>query len=525
MFKNKATRFALLVSTLNLVLYQYPFFQYVLKEIDLFSWNGLGLSLSLVVMMLVLNALVFYLLVALLGRWAKLPVVLFFCLNAVALYFVNTYHVLIDESMIGNVFNTNFEEAGSFFSWNFVLYLGFLGLLPSVLILNLELVRDSFKAVVLKFVATVLFAVLIAYANAPNWLWVDKHVPTFGSLVMPWSYTINTFRYHLHKSQREQVAKQLPDAKILDDEKAVVVLVIGESARQGNFSLYGYERETNPLLQKLNVQCYKASSCATYTRAGVKCILDYKCTDELFEALPDYLSRVGVFVQWRTTNTGEPHFSRVKRTERSDLMQTANVDSLETEYDELLLAGLEETIASASKKKIFIVMHTSTSHGPSYNKKCPERIKLFRPECSTVDLSKAEHSSLINAYDNTILYTDYLLASIIKRLKSLKNVKSSMIFVSDHGESLGEKNLYMHGLPKSVAPKEQYEIPFIIWSSEKQKISVLEVASSRVGFAKSSEDSVKQSEERIVSQHNVFHSVLDFLSVSSPIYDDELSLL
>ena len=116
--------------------------------------------------------------------------------------------------------------------------------------------------------------------------------------------------------------------------------------------------------------------------------------------------------------------------------------------------------------KILIVLHTSTSHGPSYYKKYPVQFEHFTPVCKSVELSNCSKVELINAYDNSIVYTDYILSKVIEDLKDLSEYKSTMIFVSDHGESLGEKNLYMHGLPMSIAPKEQYEIPFIVWTSE-----------------------------------------------------------
>jgi lipid A ethanolaminephosphotransferase len=148
-------------------------------------------------------------------------------------------------------------------------------------------------------------------------------------------------------------------------------------------------------------------------------------------------------------------------------------------------------------------LHTSTSHGPTYNKKYPPQFETFKPVCNSVELGKCSQTELINAYDNTIVYTDYILAQVIENLQALKDYKSTMIFVSDHGESLGEKNLYMHGVPLSLAPKEQYEIPFIVWVSEGSK-------------------HVKSINK--ITQSYVFHSVLNFLNIQSPIYNEELNI-
>lgn len=163
----------------------------------------------------------------------------------------------------------------------------------------------------------------------------------------------------------------------------------------------------------------------------------------------------------------------------------------------------EGTNSRQQKNKILVVLHTSTSHGPTYSKKYPAQFETFKPVCNSVELGNCSKEELINAYDNTIVYTDYLLHDIIEDLKQLSGYKSTMIFVSDHGESLGEKNLYMHGVPLSIAPKEQYEIPFIVWVSD----------SSR---------QLKPNKD--LTQNYVFHSVLNFLSIQSPIYDEKMNI-
>jgi lipid A ethanolaminephosphotransferase len=172
-------------------------------------------------------------------------------------------------------------------------------------------------------------------------------------------------------------------------------------------------------------------------------------------------------------------------------------------YDGILTSGLKEVIESSPSDKLFIVLHTSTSHGPIYYSKYPAEFERFTPVCTTVEMASADATELMNAYDNTILYTDYLIHSVIQTLKSVTTRRSAMIFVSDHGESLGENNLYMHGVPMALAPKEQVEIPFIVWSSE-------------------GTESVKELEE--VGHYHTFHSVLDFLGVESEIFDRDKSI-
>lgn len=292
----------------------------------------------------------------------------------------------------------------------------------------------------------------------------------------------------------------LPDARIATDSRDVCVLVIGESARRANFSLYGYGRPTNPLLERDSVTALMADAAATYTTAGVKAILDHKPTNKLYEILPNYLYRNGVDVVWRSANWGEPPLHIDKHYGTRELK--ARYPEADDRYDGILLTGLRDEILSSDKDKLLIVLHTSTSHGPTYYKKYPAGFEVFKPVCTTVEMSKADPGELMNAYDNTIVYTDYLIHSVIEILRDVPR-RSCLIFVSDHGESLGEGNLYMHGVPMLVAPKEQIEIPFLVWTSD--------------GELKA--DAGKQ-----VGQYHVFHSILRFLGIDSPVYDESLDI-
>ena len=505
MLKNnlKITHFALLMSFLNLVFFHFSFYSFVFQNLDYKSLNGIVIIISLVIIMLVANAFVFYLLFSLSPFVGKPLLITFFIINSVAVYFTNTYGVIIDKSMIGNILNTNYDESSSFFSFKLILYVIFLGIIPAIYIIKIKIINVVWKKFLITSSLTLLFIVILVFANASNWLWIDKHSKKLGGLAMPWSYSVNTALFYIDKHNQNKKEILLPDATIKDNEKSVVVLVIGESARSENFSLYGYEKNTNPLLSKTkNLFHFNATSCATYTTAGVKGILEHTRTDDLYEILPNYLYRNNVDVVWRTTNWGEPPV-HIKDYQNRDVLK-ANCKGEGCNYDEILLTGLKEQIASSKKNKVLIILHTSTSHGPTYSKKYPPRFEVFKPVCNSVELGNCSHQELINAYDNTIVYTDYILYNIIEDLKQLKEYKSAMLFVSDHGESLGEKNLYMHGVPLSIAPKEQYKIPFIVWVSD---------------------NSAKQlKHNKILSQNHVFHSVLNFLGIQSPIYDEKMNI-
>lgn len=488
------------VSIFTLLCFHMPFFKHVVGHVEK-GFNGTLITVGLVILMLVMNFFACYLVMWLGRAVGKTIVALSFIGDAVTLYFINTYDVLIDDTMMGNVFNTNYSEATSYWSGAALLYIVLLGILPCVLLLLVRVEYGPFKRFIKSIGISLGIGAIVGFGNITNWPWVDREAPVIGSLLMPWSYTINTFRYKASERERNREEILLPDATISDEEKDVVVLVIGESARRDHFSLYGYGRQTNPLLEQVEgLKCYEANSAATYTTAGVKAILDYEDTGKLYEILPNYLYRNGVDVVWRSTNWGEPplHIAREQKKEELSEMSGIPVD-----YDELLLYDIKNLIKDSDKNKVFIVLHTSTSHGPLYSKKYPERFGVFSPVNTSVEMSKCPPEELANAYDNSIIYTDYILSTLIDELKGLDGWHSCMLYVSDHGESLGENNLYMHGVPIKLAPKEQYEIPFIVWTSE---------------------GSEKPEMEGPVSQYHVFHSVLHFLGVDSPVYKPEFDI-
>ena len=499
----KATYIVLVLSILNLVFFHFPFLKYVVENTDITTFNGSLLLLSLIILVLLIHIFIFYILYYVSSFFAKFVLILSFNLSSIAVCFINSYGVIFDESMIGNVLNSNWDESSSFFSIKLLFCLLTFGVIPSFLIFKIKTQsKDTLKKFFKNIALSLLFILFLIGVNAKNILWIDKHSKYLGGLAMPWSYVVNLSMYYKHKFEKNKKEIQLPSLIIGDKEKAIVVLVIGESSRKENFSLYGYSKNTNPLLSREdNLFHFDAESCATYTIAGVKCILSHTNKDELYETLPNYLFRNGVEVIWRTNNFGEPPLHIQKYQEREILQKRVDVDA--RSYDGILLAELNNEILNSSKNKILIVLHTSTSHGPNYNTKYPPEFEKFKPVCTSVELGDCSQESLVNAYDNTIVYTDYLLAKVIESLKKLDEYKSTMIYVSDHGESLGENNLYMHGLPLSIAPKEQYEIPFIVWVSDKN---------------------VKLKENKKLSQSHVFHSVMSFLSLQSPIYNENLNI-
>lgn len=498
--KATLTRASLLLSAFTLLAFHFPVFRYAAEHMD-GGLNGLLILGGAALIMLALNFMVYYMLLYI-GRFVgKLLLSALFLCNAIMLYFVVTYETLVTDSMMGNVYNTRFSEASGFFSLAAVLYVMLLGVPPCLYLFVRKMDYGKFKSFMLNTGAAILIALAGVAANVTNFTWIDKHATELGSLLMPWSYIVNTVRYYNkeHNANRKEIP--LPDARITSADKEVFVLIIGESARRDHFSLYGYGKKTNPLLEKDSVTALIARSSSTYTTAGVKAILDHKPTDDLYEILPNYLYRNGVDVIWRTANWGEPPLHIAKYLDQNDIKKLH--PEADDRYDGILLEGLYDDIMASDKEKLFVVLHSSTSHGPTYYRKYPSEFEVFAPVCTTVEMSKANHDELMNAYDNTIVYTDYLIHSVIELLRNVKDKNSCMLYISDHGESLGENNLYMHGVPMMMAPKEQIEIPFIVWCSDKTQ-------------------GIKDYKE--TGHYHVFHSVLRFLDVDSPVYDEKMNI-
>ena len=506
--------FSCIVSIGTLLLYNLPFFNYVSQNTNESTGGIIFLQASLVIIMLALNFMLTYLSMWLLRIVARILLAIFAIINATAVYFIITYSAIINATTIENVFNTRYSEASGFFSWSLWMFIAVFGVLPALYCLMQPVVIGKAKKLGIYCGSSLAIILLVASLNISQTLWISQHDTELGGLLQPWSYVVNTCRV-ISSYQDEQAEEiKLPDGTIADHEKAVVVLVIGESARKANFQLYGYQRDTNPLLSKQEgLKVYQATACATYTTAGTKAILEPKDSGDLYELLPNYAFRTGVDVSWRTSNWGEPpiHIDEyLTDTDLSDLYQGKSND-----YDDILYYGLRERIESSKKDKVLIILHTSTSHGPKYADKYPKQFEVYKPVAKNIEEGEKNIGMLINAYDNTIRYTDFLLNSLINTLREMKDWHSAMIFISDHGESLGENKMFMHGLPMKLAPKVQYEIPFLVWTSD--------------GFrtykqTSGSQDAPEGELPAVLEQHYVFHSVLNLLSIQSPAYNKDYDI-
>jgi len=507
--------FVVLCSVVNSVLFQKPLYSAALDSLR--GWGPAGYWPLATVFVLQLTTTITVLsLASLLSlRLLKVLCVALLACSATALYFMDTYGVVLDRTMMGNVFNTDLQEALDLFHFRLLAYLGVLAVLPSVALVRVRVTQTSLTRRASFLGATVCIALLWTYANARSWLWIDQNSGRLGGLVLPWSYVVNSIRYVAAAPGSAPRQMLLPPAYPTTPGRVVVVLVIGESARAANFSLYGYQRQTNPVLAKSGVVAMKNTrACSTSTTVSVRCILSHEGSRsgrDAYELLPTYLQRQAVDVLWRSNNWGEPplqvgSFERAQDIARG--CRGSRCDRLA--YDEVLLRGLAEKLRAPGSEKRLVVLHQAGSHGPRYFTKYPAEFQVFKPVCVTVDLSKCRDEELVNAYDNSVLYSDYVLGRLISILRSLET-PAVMLYVSDHGESLGENGLYLHGIPYAIAPDAQTTVPFIVWASD--------------AFLHERGLNLARLDRRRGYSHDfIFHSVMGALGLTSAIYKRDLDI-
>jgi lipid A ethanolaminephosphotransferase len=486
---------------------------------------------TFLILVLVLNAM----LTPLAFRSLLKPVLIFlFVTTSFASYFMNHYGVAIDAAMMQNVFETDLREAAELLNWRLAASVILLGVIPSLLLWRIRLQAPPLGRNLLAKSAIVIAS--LAVAACLLLLFFKTYAPAFREhrelrlLLAPTNY-LNAGSSFLRKKARPVAVAPIGTDAIRGPlwagaaRRTVTVIVVGETARAMNFSLNGYARQTNPRLSKQEglINFSQVTSCGTATAVSVPCVFsslgrkNYSETRaKSQQGLLDVLAHAGFDVMWRDNNSGCK--GACDRVGYEDLSQPVAGDPLcrqEECYDERLLNRLPEIIRWA-KNDLVIVLHQKGSHGPAYWKRYPEAFARWEPVCRTSDLEKCPTENIVAAYDNTILYTDYFLSKAIDILRKSGNeagVETALMYFSDHGESLGEKNMYLHGAPYIISPIEQRHVPFMLWLSDRFlshfRIDAKCLA-ARSGQAFSHDD--------------VFHSILGMLNVSTAVYNPALDI-
>ncbi|MDF1630816.1 MAG: phosphoethanolamine--lipid A transferase [Alcanivoracaceae bacterium] len=453
-----------------------------------------------------------------------------------ASYFMTTYGTVIDPGMVTNVFDTDMAEAMDLLSWSMIQSVAIVSLLPIWFLWSRPLQwKPALSQAGYNVVAASVVLVMIVLTALPFYQGltsVMRSHPDFRYQLNPASSVYSTgfvihHRWFAGPKEFHQVAT---DAHLGIDVEALpslMVLVVGETARADHFSLAGYSRQTNPVMEywqaKEDLLYFSAvSSCGTSTASSLPCMFsplgrssggDSHAGE--YESLLDVLQRAGVSVLWLDNQSGcKGVCDRVQSVKHKDLCDQDECK------DEVMLENLKSLhkgdSPEAEPKKTLVVMHQIGSHGPAYYKRTAPEYKKFLPECTSNVLSDCDNQEVINAYDNTIFYTDYFLGQVLEYLKGLADagrVSTSMLYVSDHGESLGESGLYLHGLPFSLAPSTQTHVPMMIWLSGQEAM--------QGGF---NMDCLKRHRDEKLSHDHLFHSLLGFLDVSTSEYQEDMDL-
>lgn len=494
------------------------------------DWYFLGaVSLTVVV-------LVYLILLAVSWRPVfRIAVLILLPVTAAATYFMSEYGIVIDSNMIRNILETDTHEAGDLLSLKLFAYIGFLGVLPAILFFVVPWTPRTFmNEAIAKMKFAGVAGLLLVAAMFPVWgnfLSVFREHRELKMTLTPYNYIAAATSYAQRREQviaSKSLAPYGQDAHRVEgiaarSRKSLFVIVVGETARWDHFALNGYSKPTNPELSKVKdlVNYPLAYSCGTDTAESVPCMFSGLGKSEFTNAkasarqnLLDILKRTGVDVLWRENQAGCKGVCARIPTETLTGHKVPTFFPSTENFDDVLVDGLDERIANL-KNDTVIVLHMMGSHGPAYWKRYPKSYERFKPACKVVQFSHCELKDIVNAYDNSIVYTDHVLARLIKVLSGAAShgVDAGMLYVSDHGESLGEHNMFLHGMPYSIAPEAQIHVPMMVWLSP----------SMRESTGINQDCLVKRTSGR-VGHDNLFHSVLGVMDVKTKVYDSSLDL-
>ncbi len=505
-----------------------PFFTAAAKFLGKADWAGTGLLASCA---FILFCGYFTLFNLLRGRAAAKAILLVFsAAGAAALYFEHFYGVIFNAEMMRNVFATDFREASDYLGANIIVETGFLLLPPIYFVFSVGTGAGKLRfGRALAYSAGSLAAGLLVLAVSFQGLSsMIRGEPVLRNLIVPANVASSAYKVYFKEAAPGKIKERL----IIDpapamrnssasDKGSLIIVVVGETARKANWGLSGYGRDTTPMLRAKNVYNFsEVISCGTSTDVSLPCMFsrvgrsDYDRKRILREeSLLPLLQRAGAKVFWVDNQSG---CKGVCDGVEELPIRKDSVPLLckgDTCYDGALLAGIDVKRILNPHGTTVVFMHQLGSHGPSYYKRYPQAFEKFKPVCRQDRLDMCTSEEIANAYDNTILYTDYFLSGIIDWLSGLHDLDTAMLYVSDHGESLGEKGLYLHGAPELIAPKEQKEVPMTLWLSDgmKKKLGLDDEMLTRVASRQTSHD-------------ELFSSILGLAGVESVAYDGRKDL-
>jgi len=486
------------------------------------------------VAVVILTALFMAFTVAVSVKYLIKPIFIFLILLASTVsWFTDQFGSTIDVEMIRTILETRPAEARNFINPSFLLYLFLTGIIPSVLIAFAYVRHRNWWSKVFHNLAVIIpllaIAVVASLSISRQLISTMRENSNTIRLINPVAPIVSAVKY-VHANVRAKSVVVAPlglDATVRNAFHAgrkprVLIVVAGETARAANFSLGGYMRQTNPELEKRSVIYFgNTRSCGTSTAQSVPCMFSVFPRTEFthekarsIESLPDVLKHAGIDVEWWENNTGSKGVA--DRIKTIDFYGNESPEFCEKGecQDGIMLEKIGPWLDHVKTDTVLFI-HQIGSHGPAYFKRYPEAFRQFRPECRRTEFNTCSPEEIHNAYDNSILYTDYFLSRLIDALAERSHtMDGAMFYMSDHGESLGENGLYLHGAPYMFAPAEQTHIPFVLWMGP--------------DFAKSADINQacleKDAANVPLSHDNLFPSVLSLMNVDTSVKDEAFDM-
>ena len=496
------------------------------------DWSTVKSWLPTIAVAVLLTAVHCLILGLVLGRRTARPVLAaLFIVTALAMHYMQRYTVFFDAGMVRNIFHTDLNEASELLSASMFVDVLVYGFLPALLMSRVALPRRTvWRAVTVRavFMLAALLAaggsLLVAFQDLSALLRNQKEV---RYLITPANFIASSIRVVTADSGEISLpripvgADAVQAAGSHNGKPRLLVVVVGETVRAANWGLNGYGRQTTPELAASDVVNFpKMTSCGTNTEVSVPCMFSpfgRKNYDEKqirrHESVLHVMEHAGVKSIWRDNQSGCKGVCDGLEVQRPEAQRDARLCNGKHCLDEILLAGLESELQK-NPRDLVIVLHQLGNHGPAYSQRYPDNYRRFLPTCDNPDLGKCTREQIVNSYDNALLYTDHFLVQTLHRLQSQNTHDAAFLYLSDHGESLGEKGVYLHGLPYAIAPREQTEVPMLLWLSPGfSAASAIDGACLRARAAQPA------------SHDNLFHTMLGLMQVQTSSYDAAYDLL
>ena len=480
---------------------------------------------------LLLTALHSFLLGLLLTRRTVKPVLaVLLVVTALAAFYMERYTVYFDVSMMRNIFHTDVREARELLSPGMLVALAVFGLAPALLLLRVRVRRRPLRKALISR-GLFLFSMLVIAGGSTLLSFQDlsallRNQKELRYLITPASLLVSSARMAATEGREAKLARAalgqdaVQAAAPRGAKPRLLVLVVGETVRAANWGLNGYARQTTPELAAAGVINFpQMKSCGTNTEVSVPCMFSpygRRSYDEKairgHQSVLHVLEHAGVKTIWRDNQSGCKGVCDGLEMQRPGEAPGAPFCDGERCYDEVLLNDMDRLLMD-HPRDLVLVLHQLGNHGPAYSQRYPAAFRRYEPTCEQAELGKCSREQIVNSYDNAVLYTDHFLSQTIQRLREQTSHDAAMMYLSDHGESLGENGIYLHGLPYSIAPREQTEVPMVMWMTP--------------GFAATAgvdPACLAQRAQQPASHDNLFHSLLGLMSVSTSVYDKSLDL-